>query len=53
MVVNADKCHLLKSTSEKVAVKLENEIIRNSLLEKLLVVLIDKDDFPTSRAKSS
>ena len=31
MVANADKCHLLTSTSEEVSVKIENEIIRNAL----------------------
>ena len=30
MVANADKCHLLTSTSEKVVVKIENEIIKNT-----------------------
>ena len=29
MVANADRCHLLKSTSEEVSVKIENEIIKN------------------------
>ena len=32
IVANADKCHLLTSTSEEVSVKIENEIIKNSLL---------------------
>ena len=36
MVANADKCHLLASTSEEVGVKIENEIIKNLLQEKLL-----------------
>ena len=36
MVANADKCHLLISTSEEVSVKIENKIIKNSLQEKLL-----------------
>ena len=31
MVANAGKCHLLASTSEDVSVKIENEIIENSL----------------------
>ena len=31
MVANADKYHLLASTSEEVSVKIENEIIKNSL----------------------
>ena len=42
MVVNADKCHIMKSTSEEVSVKIENEIIKNSLQEKLLGIVIDK-----------
>ena len=42
MVANADKYHLLTSTSEKVSVKTENEIIKNSLQEKLLG--IEKDN---------
>ena len=42
MVVNADKCHIMKSTSEEVSVKIENEIIKNSLQEKLLDIVIDK-----------
>ena len=33
MVANADKCHFLTSTSEEVSVKIENEIIKNSLQE--------------------
>ena len=41
MVANADKCHLLKSTSEEVSIKIENEIIKNSLQEKLLGIVID------------
>ena len=41
MVANADKCHLLTSTSEEVSVKIENEIIKNSLQEKLLGIVID------------
>ena len=41
MVENADKCHLLTSTSEEVSVKIENEIIKNSLQEKLLGIVID------------
>ena len=39
MVANADKCHLLTSTSEEVSVKIENQIIKNSLQEKLLKIL--------------
>ena len=31
MVANADKYHLLEGTSEEVSVKIENEIIKNSL----------------------
>ena len=31
IVANAGKCHLLTSTSEEVSVKIENEIIKNSL----------------------
>ena len=41
MVANADKCHLLTSTSEEVSVKIENEIIKNSLQEKPLGIVID------------
>ena len=41
MVANADKGHLLISTSEKVGVKIENEIIKNSLKERLLGIVID------------
>ena len=31
MVANADKCHLLTSTSEEVSVNIENEIIKKLL----------------------
>ena len=41
MVANADKGHLLTSTSEEVSVKIENEIIKNSLQEKFLGIVID------------
>ena len=41
MVANADKCHLLTSTSEEVGVKIEDEITKNSLQEKLLGIMID------------
>ena len=41
MVTNADKCHLLTSTSEEVSVKIENVIFKNSLQEKLLGIVID------------
>ena len=41
MVANADKCHLLTSTSEKASVKIENEIIKTSLQEKLSGTVID------------
>ena len=41
MVANAEKCHLLTSTSEEVSVKIENEIIKNSLQEKLLGIVVD------------
>ena len=41
MVANADKCHLLTSTSEEVGVKIKNEIIKNSLQEKLFGIVID------------
>ena len=34
MITNADKRHLLTSTSEEVSVKIENEIIKSSLQEK-------------------
>ena len=40
MVANADY-HLLTSTSEEVSFKIENEIIKNSLQEKLLGIVID------------
>ena len=40
-VANADKCHLLTSTSEEVSVKIKNEIIKNYLQEKLLGIVID------------
>ena len=41
MVANADKCHLITSTSEEMSVKIENEIIKNSSQEKLLEIEID------------
>ena len=41
MVANADKCHLLTSASEKVSIEIENEVINNSLQEKLLGAVID------------
>ena len=41
MVANPDKCHLLTRTSEEMSVKIENEIIKNSLQEKLLGIVID------------
>ena len=41
MIVNADKCYLLISTSEEVSVKTGNEIIKNSSQEKLLGIVID------------
>ena len=41
MVANPDKCHLLTRTSEEVSVKIENEIIKNSLQEKLLGIVIN------------
>ena len=41
MVANADKCHLLTSTSEEVSVKIENGIIKKFLQEKLLGKVID------------
>ena len=41
MVANADKCHLLISTSEEVSVKIENQVIKNSLQEKLLKILTE------------
>ena len=54
MIANADKCHLLTSTSEKVSVKIENEIIKNSLQEKLLGTVIYNrlTNFRTSRETS-
>ena len=50
MVANADKCHLLTSTSEEVSVKIENEIIKNSLLVRNSDRL--QANFRTSRIKS-
>ena len=50
MVANADKCHLLTSTSEEVSVKIENEIIKNSLLVRNSDRL--QANFRTSRVKS-
>ena len=41
MVANAEKCYLPISTSEEVGVKIENKIIKNSLQEKLLGIVID------------
>ena len=41
MVANTDKCHLLTSTSEEVSVKIENQIIKISLQEKILGIVID------------
>ena len=41
MVTNAEKCHLVTSTSEELSVKIENEDIKNSLQEKLLGIVID------------
>ena len=41
IVANADRCHLPASTSEEVSVKIENEIIKNSLQEKLLGIVKD------------
>ena len=41
MILNANKCHLLIGTSKEVSVEIENEIIKNSLKEKPLGVLID------------
>ena len=40
MVANEDKYHLLTSTSEEMSVKIENEIIKTSLKEKLLGIVI-------------
>ena len=40
-IADADKCHLLTSTSEEVSVKIKNEIIKNYLQEKLLGIVID------------
>ena len=42
MVANAGKCHLLTSTSEEVGVKIENEVIKNPLQEKLLGIEMTK-----------
>ena len=41
MFANADKCHILTSTSEEVIVKIEKEIIKNSSQEKFLGIVID------------
>ena len=41
MVTNVDKCPLITSTSEEVSIKIENEIIKNSLQEKRLGIVID------------
>ena len=41
MVANPDKCHLLTRTSEEMSVKIENEIIKNSLQEKLLGIVLE------------
>ena len=41
MAANADKCHVLTSTSEEVSVKVENKIIKNFLQEKILGTEID------------
>ena len=41
MKSNADKCHLLVSTSNKVKVRIDNFDIRNSKCEKLLGVKFD------------
>ena len=42
MVANADKRYLLTSTSEEVGVKIKNEVIKNSLQEKLLGIVMTK-----------
>ena len=39
MVANADKCHLLTSTSKKVNAYIENEIIKNFLQENFLGIV--------------
>ena len=41
MIGSSDKCHLLTSTLEEVSLKIENKIIRNSLPEKILGIVID------------
>ena len=41
MVANADKRHFLLTTLEEVIAKIENEILKNSLREKLLEIVID------------
>ena len=41
MVANPDKCHLLTRTSDEMSVKIENEIIKNSLQEKLLGIVVN------------
>ena len=40
--VNVDKCHLLTTISDEVSMKIENEIIKNSLQEKPLGIVIYK-----------
>ena len=41
MVKNIDKCYLRKSTSKELGVKIENEIMKNSLQENVLGIMID------------
>ena len=41
MFANPDKCHLLNTTSKEGSVKIENEIIKNSLQEKRLGIVLD------------
>ena len=40
MITSTGKCNLLTSASEEVSVKIENEIIKSSLQEKLLGLVI-------------
>ena len=41
MVANTGKCNLLRCTSAEMSVEIENLIIKNSLQEKLLGIVID------------
>ena len=41
MITNVNKCYLITSTSREVGFKIEDEIIKNSLPEKPLEIVID------------